>query len=69
MKKVTKAMKMEDDMDRIILLLPGKAKAASVVHSCSVADKKYGECMEPRLHPSLCKAQDRKLGSMLESFL
>jgi hypothetical protein len=45
MRTVAKAMNMEDDQEQ--------AKAIQVIHLCFAVDNttKFGESMEPRLHP------------------
>jgi hypothetical protein len=37
---VAKAVKMQEDLERIILLISGKSKMTRVIHSCFVADGK-----------------------------
>jgi hypothetical protein len=40
MTAVAEAAKTEEDLERIILLIPGKSKMIQVIHSCFVADWK-----------------------------
>jgi hypothetical protein len=62
MAKVTKAMKSEDDMDRIIRLLPGKVKAIGVVHSCFAADKKIWGIHGTQVTPPNVQFPGQKVG-------
>jgi hypothetical protein len=40
MMTVAEAVKMEEDLERIILLIPGRSKMIRVIHSCFVVDGK-----------------------------
>jgi hypothetical protein len=49
MTMVSEAMKTEDDLERILLLLPGKTKAIQVFQSCFPADKKIWGTRAPQV--------------------